>query len=124
MTAAAVTTLAEPTSSVATTFDLPLPRVDAAERIAAADALERALRFLTHSAITVVGSRADAMAAWLRRSGYQAEPLTLNGHARDERVLSFWPPTSRNPTATSPGSSVRSNRCSRLTVCSWRWCRT
>jgi len=81
MTAAAVTTLAEPTPSDATTFDLPLPRVDAAERIAAADALERALRFLTHSAITVVGSRADAMAAWLRRSGYQAEPLALNGHA-------------------------------------------
>jgi hypothetical protein len=67
-------------SSFATTFDLPLPRVDAVERIAAADALERALRFLTPTAITVVGSRADATAAWLRRGGYQAEPLTLNGH--------------------------------------------
>ena len=77
---AAVTTLAEPASSFATTLDLPLPRVDAAERIAAADALERGLRFLTHTTITVVGSRADATAAWLRRAGYQAEPLTVNGH--------------------------------------------
>jgi hypothetical protein len=80
VTAAAVTTLAEPASSFATTFDLPLARVGAAERIAAGDALERALRFLAHTAITVVGSRAEATAAWLRRAGYQAEPLTLNGH--------------------------------------------
>jgi len=78
---AAVTTLAEPASSFATTLDLPLPRADAAERIAVADALERGLRFLTHTTITVVGSRADATAAWLRGAGYQAEPLTVNGHA-------------------------------------------
>jgi hypothetical protein len=56
-------------------IDVAMLRAETTEPVVAADALARALRHVPHTALFVVGSRAGAVARWLRRNGHHAEPL-------------------------------------------------
>ena len=60
-------------------IDVAMLRAEATETVVAGDALARALRQLPHTAVSVVGSRAGAVARWLRRNGHDAEPLKPQG---------------------------------------------
>jgi hypothetical protein len=56
-------------------IDVAMLRVEPTDAVVAGDALARALRHVPHTPISVVGSRAGAVARWLRRNGHHADPL-------------------------------------------------
>lgn len=68
-------------------LDPPEPRTSVVDGIVAADALERALRYVPHTAIAVAGSRPAAMVRWLRETQRDAELLTPQRQSKAPVIL-------------------------------------
>ena len=58
-----------------------------ARDVAPRGVLEQALRDVQRTTIGVIGSRAREVAAWLRETGRDAEPLTLNGNGTSHKTV-------------------------------------
>jgi len=80
------------------TIDIAMLRAEAGDAAVAGDALVRALRHLPHTAVSVVGSRAGAVARWLRRNGHDAEPLKPQGQRETKAAAILAPDLLDAPT--------------------------
>ena len=74
-------------ASLAVSVDLQPPRADAVDGIVAADALERALRYVPQTAIAVAASQPGVMVRWLRERQLDAELLTSQRHTKTPVIL-------------------------------------
>jgi hypothetical protein len=63
------------------------PAAAVARDVAPRGVLEQALRDVHRTTIGVIGSRAGDVAGWLRESGREAEPLTLNGNGASHKAV-------------------------------------
>jgi len=79
-------------------IDVAMLRTEPAEAVVAGDALARALRYLPHIPISVIGSRAGAVARWLRRNGHHAEPLKPQAQSETTRPAILAPDLLEAPT--------------------------